>query len=80
MHVYATKCELLSCVVACLLEGIVVKSPIVAVVVQDFHFMFGCVLFKGKLGGKCFDQQIVELEVDNAETAVVVDKDSGALI
>ncbi len=61
VHVYTTKCELLSRVVACLLEGIVVKLPIVAVVVEDFHSMLSHVLFEGKLGGKCFGRQIVEL-------------------
>jgi hypothetical protein len=52
--VHATKGELLSCVMVCLLECIAVKAPIVAVVVEYFHPMFGCVLFENKLGGKCF--------------------------
>jgi hypothetical protein len=49
-----TKGELLPCVVACLSEGIVLKASIVAVVVQDFDSVLGYVLFKSKLGGKCF--------------------------
>ncbi len=52
--VYPTKGELLSCIVACLLEGVVVKAPVVAVVVHDFDSVFSCVLFKSKLGGECF--------------------------
>jgi hypothetical protein len=79
--IQATKGELLSCVVACLLEGVVVKVPVAgAVVVEDFHSMFSSVLLKSKLGGESFCQQIVELRVDEAETAVGVDQDGGALI
>jgi hypothetical protein len=52
--VYPTKGELLSCIAACLLEGVVMKAPIVAVVMEYFHPMFGCILFKSKLGGECF--------------------------
>ncbi len=54
VRIYAKKDELLSCMVACLLEGVVVKLPIVAVVVKDFHSMFSRILLKGKLGGECF--------------------------
>ncbi len=39
---------------ACLLEGVVVKLPIVAVIVHDFDSVLGHVLFETKLGGKCF--------------------------
>ncbi len=52
--IYPTKGELLSCVAACLSEGVVMKAPIVAVVIEDFHPMFCCVLFKSKLGSECF--------------------------
>ncbi len=80
VHVNAIKGELLSHVVACLLKGIVMRFPIVAVVVKNFHSMFSRVLLNGKLGGKCFRQQIVKLKVDKAETAVVVNKDGGVLV
>ncbi len=39
--------------------------------------MFGCILLKGKLGSECLCQQIVELKVNKAETAVVVDGHGG---
>ncbi len=42
--------------------------------------MFCSILFEGKLGGKCFVQLIVELEVDKTEAAEVVEKDGGALV
>ncbi len=42
--------------------------------------MFGRVLFESKLSGKCLGSRVVELEVDKVETAVVVCKDSGALV
>ncbi len=42
--------------------------------------MFCCILFKGKLGGKCFFGLVVKLEVDKLEGAEVVDKDGGAFV
>jgi hypothetical protein len=54
VRVHATKGKLLYCVMACLSEGTVVNSPIVAVKVEDFHSMFSHIVIRGKLGGKCF--------------------------
>jgi hypothetical protein len=54
LGVYPTKVEFLPCVMACLWEGVVVKAPAVAVVVNDFDSVFGCVLFESKLGSECF--------------------------
>jgi hypothetical protein len=62
VHVHATKGMLLLCIMTCLLEGIVIKLPIVAVVVEDLHFVFGRVLLKGKLGGKCLCQKKCQIE------------------
>ncbi len=64
----------------CLLEGIVMESLIVAVVVEDFHCMFGHVLLKGKLGGKCLCQRIVDFKVNKAKMAEMFDKHSDALV
>ncbi len=36
------------------------ELPIVAVVVEYFHSVFGRLLLKGKLGGNCLCQQIVD--------------------
>jgi hypothetical protein len=54
VRIHTTKAKLLSRIVACLLEGVVEELPVVAVVVENFHSMFGQVLLKGKLGGECF--------------------------
>jgi hypothetical protein len=62
--IYATKGELLLHIVAGLLEGIVVKLPIVAVVMLDPDAMFCGILFKGLFDGDCFCRCIVNLEVD----------------
>jgi hypothetical protein len=42
--------------------------------------LFCSVLFKGKLGGKCFFGLVVKLEVDKLEAAEVVGKDGGAFV
>jgi hypothetical protein len=52
VRIYVTS-ELLLRFMTCLLEGIVAESPIVVVVMEGFHSVFGRVLLKGKLGGKC---------------------------
>ncbi len=79
VRIYATKGELLSCVMTCLLEGVLVKFLLVAVVVEDFHSVFSRVLLKGKLGNKCLCPQIVDLKVNKAEMAEMVDKHGDAL-
>jgi hypothetical protein len=78
--IYPTQSELLPCIVACLSEGIVLKAPVVAVVVQDVDSMFGCILFESKLCSKCLGWPFVKLEVEKLKAAVVVDKDGSALV
>ncbi len=80
VRIYATKGELLSCIMTCLSEGNVMGLPLVAVVVEDYHSVFSRVLLKGKLGKKCLCQQIVDLKVNKAETAEMVDKHGDALV
>jgi hypothetical protein len=75
-----TEGELLPCVVACLLEGVVMEVLVIAVIMEDLGSMFCSILFKGKLGGECFLGLVVELEVDKLKAAIVVDKDGGTLI
>jgi hypothetical protein len=75
-----TEGELLPCIEACLSEGIVVKTSIVAVVMEDLDSMLCSILPKGKLGGESFVGLAVELEVDKSKVAEVVNKDSGALV
>ncbi len=82
-----TEGELLPCVVACLLDGIVMEASIVAVIMEVLDSMFCRMLLEGKLGSECFVGLVVELEVAELEAAIVVNeaaivvnKDSGALI
>ncbi len=75
-----TENELLPCLVACLLEGVVMEAAIVAVIMEDLDSMFCSILLKGELGGECFIGLVVELEVGLMEVAEVVNKDSGVLV
>ncbi len=75
-----TEGELLPCIVACLLEGVVVKTFIVAVVMEDLDSMLCSVLLEGKLGSKSFVGLVIELEMDKLKAAEVVNKDGGALV
>ena len=54
MCVHTAKGELLSCVLACLFEGVVRKSLIVAMIVQNFNAMVSGELLDGALGLDCF--------------------------
>jgi hypothetical protein len=75
-----TEGELLPCIMARLLEGVVMEVSIVAVILEDLDSMFCSVLFEVKLGGKCFVGLVVELEVDKSRVAEVVNKDGGTLV
>ncbi len=55
VSVYATEGELLALFVACLVECIVGKLPIVAVVMLHFYAMLGGKGFEGAFGGNSFD-------------------------
>ncbi len=66
-----TEGELLLCVVACLSEGIVAKTSIVTMLIEDLDSMFCSVLLKGKLGSKYFVGLVVKLEVEKAKAAEV---------
>ena len=61
--IHAAEGELLACVVACLFEGVVCKSPIVAVIVVDFDAMFGSEGLEGAFGSDGFDRQVIDLGV-----------------
>ncbi len=75
-----TEGETLPCILACLLEGIVVEASIVAVIMEDLDSMLCSVLLKSKLGSEFFVRLVVELEVDELEAAKVVVEDGDALI
>ncbi len=74
----AAEGELLSHVVASLLEGVVEEATIVAVVVLDLHTVISGEGLEGAFGCYGLFGLIVDLEVDKAQAAVVVDKDRGA--
>ena len=78
--IHAAEGELLLRVVVGLLEGIVLEARVVAVVVEDLHAMLGCECLGGAFGSKSFRGCIVDLEVNNAQVAEVVDEDGGARV
>jgi hypothetical protein len=80
MDIDPTDGELLPCIVACLLEGVVVETSVVAVVMEDLDSMLCSVLLEGKLGGKSFVGLVTKLEVDKSKAAEVFDEDGGALV
>ncbi len=49
-----TEGKLLPCIVTCLSESVVMKASVVAVIMQDSGTVFCQLLFKSKLGSKCF--------------------------
>jgi hypothetical protein len=75
-----TEGELLPCVMARLLDSVVMEASVVAVIMEDLDSMFCRVLFKDELGGKCFVGLVVQLEVDKTEAAEVVDEDGGRFV
>jgi hypothetical protein len=60
----STEGELLPCIMACLLEGVVLEASVVAVIMQDLDSVLCRLLLKGKLGSECFVGLVVKLEVD----------------
>ena len=70
--------ELLPCIVAGLSEGIVLETPVIPVVVEDLHAVLGGECLEGAFGSKSFRGCIIDLEVDKAQTAEVVNEDGGA--
>jgi hypothetical protein len=51
MSIHAAEGELLSRVVAGLPEGVVLKAPVVAVLVEDLHAVLSGECFEGAFGG-----------------------------
>ncbi len=78
MGIHAAEGELLSRFVAGLFEGVVLEAPIVAVVVEYPHAVLGNECLEGEFGSESLCGCIVDLKVDEAQAAEVVDKDGGA--
>jgi len=68
----------LAAFVACLLEGIVIKSSIVAVIMLDANAVLGGKGLKCFLGSYGLDSRVIDLEMDESQTRVVVHKDGSA--
>ncbi len=77
MGIHAAEGELLSCFVAGLFEVVVLEAPIVAVVVEYPHAVLGSECLEGAFGSKSFRICILDLKVDKAQAAEVVNKDGG---
>ncbi len=75
-----TEGELFLCIMACLLEGVVIEVSIVAVIMEDLDSMFCSILIDGEHDGKCFVGLVVELEVDESEAAIVANEDGGGAL
>ncbi len=69
--------ELLSCFVAGLFEDVVLEAAIVAMVVEYPHAVLSGDCLEGAFGSESFRRIIVDLKVDKAQGAEVVDKDGG---
>ena len=80
MGVYATEGKLLAGVMACLFEGVVGETSIVAVIVLDPNAVLGSEGLKGVFGGNGFDRRVINLKVDVSHASVVVDEDSSTAI
>jgi hypothetical protein len=78
MGIHTAEGELLSHFMAGLLEGVVMEAPVVAVVVEYPHAVLGGKCLEGAFGSKSFCGCIVNLEVDEAQAAEVVNEDGGA--
>ena len=78
MGIDAAEGELLSCFVAGLFEGVVLEAAIVAMVVEYPHAVLSGECLEGAFGSESFRGRIVDLKVDEAQAAEMVDKDGGA--
>ncbi len=78
MGIDAAEGELLSRFVAGLFEGVVLEAAIVAMVVEYPHAVLSGECLKCAFGSESFRGRIVDLKVDKAQVAEVVDKDGGA--
>ena len=62
----ATKGETLAAIVASFLEGVVVETPVVAVVVLDADAVLSSKGLKGLLFCNSFDGRVVDLKMDKS--------------
>ncbi len=78
MDFHSVEGKTLVAFVACLLEGVVVKSSVVAVIMLDANAVLGGKGLECSLGGDDLDGGVINLEMDELLTRVVVHKDGRA--
>ncbi len=69
---------MLASFVACLLESVVIKLSVVAVIMLDANAVLGGKGLECSLGGDGLDGGVIDLEMDESQTRVVVHKDGRA--
>ena len=80
MGVHAAKGELLSRVLTCLFEGVVHKSPIVAMIVLNFHAVVSGKLLEGMLGFDCFGGTLILHQMYESQVGEMVNEDGSAVV
>jgi hypothetical protein len=78
MGVHSAEGKMLAAFVACLLEGVVIKLSVAAVIMLDANAVLGGKGLKCSLGGNSLDKGVINLEMDEMQTRVVVHKDGHA--
>jgi hypothetical protein len=76
--VHSAEGKMLAAFVACLLEGVVVKLSMFAVIILDVNAMLGGKGLKCSLGGDGLNGGVINLEMNELQTRVVVHKDGRA--
>jgi hypothetical protein len=74
MGIHSAEGKTLAAFVACLLEGVIVKLSVVAVIMLDANAMLGGKGLKCSPGGNGLDGGVIDLEMDELQTRVVVHK------
>ena len=74
MGIHSAEGKTLAAFVACLLEGVIVKLSVVAAIMLDANAMLGGKGLKCSPGGNGLDGGVIDLEMDELQTRVVVHK------
>ena len=80
MGVHAAQSKSLSRSLACLFEGVVLESAIVAVVMRNFDAVVGGELLEGALGLDCFVGSKILHQMYEAQSGIMVHEDGGAFV
>ena len=80
MGIHAAKGELLPCLLACLLECVVGKSAVVAVIMFDSDATLCCKFLECLFCLQCFGRSLRCHEMNIAQSREVIDKDCAIII